>query len=120
MGSADFWEENLNSTPINVSAAGDNTLIAAPVQAGSYLAIDFMQIIPSNAVTMQFYSGPSASNKPITGPYPLTGQQVITDENVFQNPNGVFTCAPQTAFVLNLSAGVQCGGIIRYRIVNQN
>ena len=111
-----IWSESLLSTPINVSASGDNILIAAPASP-AYLAIDFVQVIPTSAVTMQFFSGASANAKPITGPYPLTGQQVVTDENVFQNTAGVFTCAPGTSFNLNLSAGIQCGGIVRYRIV---
>lgn len=118
MGASSNWQETLLTATINVSTAGDNVLIAAP-PVGSYLAIDFLQLIPTSAVTIQFYSNPSPTT-PLTGPYPLSQQQVVTDENVFQNQSGIFTCLPHQSFVMNLGGAVQCGGFIRYRIVGDN
>lgn len=110
--------EDLKTAIINTASAGDNTLVVAP-PAGSYLAIDFVQVIPTTAVTIQFYSGPSTTN-PLTGPYPLSAQQVITDENVFQHQKGIMTCGDGKSFVMNLGGAVQCGGFVRYRIVGNN
>ena len=118
MGASTNWQESLLTQVININTAGDNIVISAP-PAGCYLAIDFLQLIPTLAVTVQFYSGPSTTT-PLSGPYPLTAQQVITDENVFQNQSGVFTCKSAQSFNINLGAGVQCGGFIRYRIVGNN
>jgi hypothetical protein len=116
MGASTNFQETLYTKPISISASGDNVMIAAPSQSGDYIAIDFLQLIPTNAVTVQFYSGASSSNNPISGPYPLSAQQVVTDENVFQNQHGVMECAPNQSFVINLGAAVQCGGFIRYRV----
>ena len=111
--------EDLKTVVINTAASGDITLIAAPAQ-GSYLAIDFVQVIPTLAATIQFFSGPSSSNVPLTGPYPLSQQQVVTDENVFQHQKGIMTCGNAAAFVLNNATAVQLGGFVRYRIVGNN
>jgi hypothetical protein len=116
MGASSNWQETLRTAPINVAASGDNVLIAAPTTVGDYIAIDFIQIIPTTAVTLQFYSGASTTS-PLTGPYPLSAQQVVTDENVFQNQHGILECAANQAFVMNLGGAVQCGGFIKYRIV---
>ncbi|MES2216682.1 MAG: hypothetical protein V4481_05315 [Patescibacteria group bacterium] len=120
MGASTNWQEDLKTAVINISGAGDNVLVEAP-NTGSYLAIDFVQLIPTNAVTVTFYSGTVVEGQTaITGPYPLSQQQVVTDENVFQHQKGVMTCADARSFVINLGGAVQCGGFIRYRIVGNN
>ena len=119
MGAATHWEETLNTAIINTAVSGDNVLVAAP-PTGSYLAIDFIQVIPSLQTTLQFYSNPSSGGTALTGPYPLSQQQVVTDENVFQNPRGVMTCLDGQSFVMNNNSAVQCGGFVRYRIVGNN
>ncbi len=104
---------------INTAVAGDIELIPAPAN-GSYLAIDFVQVIPTLAATIQFFSGPSVNNNPLTGPYPLSQLQVVTDVNVFQHPKGVMTCRNAESFVINNATAVQLGGFVRYRIVGNN
>lgn len=119
MGASSNWQEDLKTVIINTAVAGDITLIPAP-PTGSYIAVDFVQVIPTLSTTIQFFSGPSVSNVPLTGPYPLSQQQVVTDENVFQHQKGVMTCGNAATFVLNNSAAVQLGGFVRYRIVGNN
>lgn len=116
MGASSNWQETLHTAIINNATAGDNVLITAP-NASSYLAIDFIQVIPTTAVTVTFYSNPSSGGTALTGPYPLSQQQVVTDENVFQNQHGIMECKVGQSFVMNLGSAVQCGGFIRYRIV---
>ena len=115
MGASTNYQEDLYTKAINISASGDNILIAAP-PTGTYIAIDFIQIIPTTSVTVTFYSGASPTT-PLSGPYPLTAQQVITDENAIQHQRGVITCLPAQSFNINLGGAVQCGGFIRYRLV---
>lgn len=103
--------EKLYEADININAAGNNTIIVAP--SGQYIAIDFLQLIPTNAVTVQFVNG--ATN--YGGAYPLGAGQVITNENSFQNPDGVMTMGYQNAFIINLGGAVQCGGFVRYRLM---
>lgn len=117
MGASSNFQETLKTAIINTNTSGDNILIPAPSQAGNFIAIDFIQVIPTTSVTITFYSNPLASGHPLTGPYPLTAQQVVTDENVFQNQHGVMECRPNESFVMNLGGAVQCGGFIRYREV---
>ena len=114
MGASSNFQETLRTAIIDNATAGDNVLIAAPA-SNSYIAIDFLQVIPTTAVTVQFWSNPAGTK--LTGPYPLSGQQVVTDENVFQNQHGIMECKVGQSFVMNLGSAVQCGGFIRYRIV---
>ena len=107
------YQENLRKADINISTSGDNTLIAAPTTTGNYLAIDFVQYIPTTAVTVQYKSGTTNYG----GPLPLDAKQAVTIENAMKNEHGVLTMAPNQAFVMNLSGNVQVGGIIRYREV---
>ena len=90
MGASSNFQETLKTATISVAASGDNILIAAPTTTGDYIAIDFIQIIPTTAVTITFYAGPQASGTALSGPYPLSQQQVVTDENVFQYQLGTW------------------------------
>ena len=115
MGASSNFQETIRTVVINTNTSGDNILIAAPTN-GDYIAIDFIQIIPTTAVSITFYAGPQASGTALSGPYPLSAQQVVTDENVFQNQHGVIECPPNTSFNLYLGGAVQCGGFLRYRL----
>lgn len=119
MGASSNFQETLRTAIIDVATAGDNILIAAPTN-GDYIAIDFIQVIPTTAVSVQFYSNPSVSGTKLSGPYPLSAQQVVTDENVFQNQHGIIECKVNESFVMKLGGAVQCGGFIRYRLCGNN
>lgn len=104
--------EKLNKVDVNIATSGDNTLIAAPGD-GYYLAIDFISILPTTAVAVQFKTGTTAYG----GPLPLAALQALTWENSTQNQDGVITCGNNEAFKINLGGNVQVGGLIRYRII---
>lgn len=106
-----LYNENLRKADINIAASGDNTIIAAPTIAGNYLAIDFIQFIPTAAVSVQFKDGSTAYG----GPLPLDAKQALTTENAIGNEHGIITLSPNSAFVMNLDTAVQTGGFIRYR-----
>lgn len=103
--------ENYRKADINISTAGDNTLIAAPTNPGNYLAIDFIAFFPTTAVNVQLKDGTTAYG----GPLPLDAKQAVTWENAVHNEKGVITLSANQAFVMNLSSAVQVGGLIRYR-----
>ncbi len=108
-----LYNENLRKADINFSTSGDNTMIAAPSNAGNYLAIDFVSLIPTTAETIQFKSGSTNYG----GPLPLDAKQALTWENAIGNEHGIITCAPNEAFVINTLGNTQIGGLIRYREV---
>ena len=103
--------ENLRKADINIASSGDNEIIAAP--SSGYIAIDFITLLPTSAVTVQMKDGTTAYG----GPFPLDQKQPFTFENTLNNVNGVITISPGAAFVINLSAAVQVGGFVRYRVV---
>lgn len=104
---------NLRTAVIDIATSGANTLIAAPSTTGNYLAIDFISLLPTTAVTVTFKSGSTAKS----GPLPLDAKQALTWENAMRNEHGVITCAPNEAFIINLGGNVQTGGACRYREV---
>lgn len=108
-----LYNENLRKADINISTAGDNTIIAAPATDGNYLAIDFISLIPTTGDTIQFKTGSTNYG----GPLPLDAKQALTWENAIGNEHGVITCVPNQAFVINLGSNTQVGGVIRYREV---
>lgn len=108
-----IYNENLRKADINISSSGDNTIIAAPSTSGNYLAIDFLSLIPTTAVAVQFKDGSTSYG----GPLPLDAKQAVTWENAMCNEHGVITLSPNSAFVINLGTAVQVGGLIRYREV---
>ncbi len=109
-----IYIETLEKADINISGAGNNTIIAAPGD-GKYLAIDFISLLPTTAVEVQFKDGATAYG----GPLPLDAKQALTWENAMRNEHGVLTMSNNSAFVIALGAGVQVGGIVRYRIINK-
>lgn len=108
-----IYVENLRKADVSISTSGDNTIIAAPSTTGNYLAIDFIALLPTSAVTIQMKDGSTNYG----GAYPLVANQGMVFENAMFNQHGVITLSPNQAFVLNLSSGVQVGGVIRYREV---
>lgn len=108
------FDEKEAKADINISTAGDNTIIAAPGD-GKYLAIDFVSFIPTLAVSVQFKTGSTNYG----GPLPLAAQQALTWENSEGSQDGRITCGNNEAFVINLGGAVQVGGVCRYRIIGQ-
>lgn len=106
------YGEQLLKADINISTAGDNTVITSPAD-GRYIAIDFISFFPTTPVTVQMKDGVTAYG----GPLPLDAKQTITWENAMKNEHGVLTLGINNDFVMNLSAGVQVSGIIRYRLI---
>lgn len=105
--------ENLRSANINISTSGNNEIVAAPSTTGNYLAIDFVSLIPTTAVSVQFKTGSTNYG----GALPLDAKQALTWENAIQNVSGIIKCAPNEAFVINLDGNVQVGGLCRFREV---
>jgi hypothetical protein len=97
---------------IDIASSGDNTLIAAP--STGYIVIDFITLLPTTAVSVVLKRGSTA----LTGPLPLDTKQPFTFENAIHSDQGILTCLPGEAFIINLGGAVQCGGFIRYRIIN--
>lgn len=99
---------------LNISSSGVNEVIAAPTDG--YIAIDHINLVNTSAVGITFYSGSTA----LSGTYPLAEKQPITLENAMHNVKGVITCGKNEAFNINLDAGVQVSGFIRYRVVGNS
>ena len=105
-------KEKLYKADINISTIGNNTIITAPGD-GHYLAIDFVALLSTTAVAVQFVSGSTNYG----GSFPLDAKQSMTFENATGNQDGVITCGNNEAFIINLGDNVQVGGFIRYRII---
>jgi hypothetical protein len=107
--------ENLLKADISISTLGDNTIIAAPSGTSEYLVIDHINMVPNSSVTIQLKDGSTSYG----GAYSLTASQGWVLENSVQNQEGIITLSANSAFVINLSAGVQVSGFVRYRIINR-
>lgn len=105
--------EKLKNIVISASSSGDNTIIPAP--ARGYLAIDNINFVPNAAVNVKLISGTTD----LSGTYELTPNQGFTQDNTFQNQDGIITCKYGEPFVINLSGAVQIGGFCRYRIIGE-
>lgn len=109
--------EAQKTVAVNISSSGDNTIITAPAATaapGAYIAVDFMLILPTTAVTVTFKSGATS----ISGPLPLDAKQAITIDNANQAQYGTIKCGANENFIINLGGAVQVGGWINYRICN--
>jgi hypothetical protein len=105
------------SLAVDVSANGDNQLIAAV--ANSKIVVLGYHLIASGAVSAKFTNGAAGSE--------LTGVQAIAANGGLVAPVvppamggyqiGWFETTPGVALVLNLSSGVQIGGVLVYKIV---
>lgn len=107
-----LYTGNLRKADINISSSGDNTIIAAP--STGYIVIDFITLLPTTAVSVQFKDGSTSYG----GPLPLDTKQPFTYENTIHSDQGIITLSPGSAFVINLGSAVQCGGFVRYRVIN--
>jgi len=91
--------------PIDISAAGDTTLVA-PV-TGRKIRVLALALVPDAAVAVTFKSGSSK----ITGPVRLVDNLILAAEV----PWGCFECSSGQPLVLNLSAAVQVSGWLSYQ-----
>lgn len=107
-----LYTGNLLNKTIDISSSGANELIAAP--ATGYIVVDFITLLPTTAVTVTLKSGSTA----LTGPMPLDTKQPFTFENTLHSDQGIVKCAPGEAFNITLGGAVQCGGFIKYRVIN--
>lgn len=108
-----YANERRYKADINTASSGDNTIIAAP-GLGKRIAIDFITLLPTTAVSVQMKDGSTAYG----GPLPLDIKQPFTFENAIHDPEGVINCSDNAAFVINLGGAVQVGGFVKYRIIN--
>ncbi len=98
---------------VDTSTVGDNTLIAAP-GSGKYLAIDYVVLIVSGgAQEINLLSGSTNLL-----PADLDDNQTLLIDNTIHDPEGVFKCADNEAFILNLGAATRVTGYIKYRVHN--
>lgn len=119
-----FYQERLLKADININTAGDNTIIVpgagempATWENGAvYIVIDHINLVPAAAVTVQLKNGTTNYG----GAYPLTSNQGFVLENAIHSEVGIITLGPNKNFVINLSAGVQVSGFIRYRLLMTN
>lgn len=112
-----MYQAQLLKADINISAAGDNTVIVGPTENSScYIAIDHINMVPASAVNVQLKDGGTAYG----GAYPLAQNQGFVIENAMENEHGIITLSPNQPLVINLSSAVQVSGFIRYRILGSN
>lgn len=123
------WQERLLKADINISAAGDNTVItigvgempAAWENGAVFVAIDHVNLLANGATTLQFKSGTVAEGQTsYGGQYTLAAGQAITLENAIQNELGIITLGANRSFVINLGSAVQVSGFIRFRLMASN
>lgn len=116
---SNFFQEKELKQDINISTAGDNTIIA-PGQGemppawendAEFLAIDFIVLYPASNVTVQLKDGGNNYG----GSFPLAAQQAFVFENSPHLENGIITLSPNNNFVINLGSPVAVTGVIRYR-----
>lgn len=84
---------------------------AAWENGAEYLAIDYLVIFPSAAVTLQLKDG--ADN--YGGAYTLAAQQPFILENAMHAEDGLLKLSPNRNLVINLSAPVQVSGFALFR-----
>src|SRR3990167_252457 len=100
------------SVGINTSTSGDNEIIAAP-GAGGFFAVGFFLVNSKcGSKTLILKSGSTERFRVI-----LDEGQPFVLENTIHDPEGILTCASNSAFNLNLSAATQVTGYIKYRKV---
>lgn len=109
-----YADDRRYKADINFSSSGDNSVISAP-GAGVRIAIDFITLLPTTAVTVQMKDGATAYG----GPLPLDTKQPFTFENAMHDPEGVINLSDNAAFVINLGGAVQCGGFVKYRLIGK-
>jgi hypothetical protein len=99
-------DKALTSAPINFTASGDNTVIAAG-GTGRVNRVYRLFLVVGAATSITFKHGATA----LSGPIPLPANGAITLD--FE-AEPWFECADNEAFVINSSAGVQVSGTIYF------
>lgn len=101
----------LNKEPVDFGSAGDNIVVAAvPTRK---IIIHSLIIVIEAAETLQFYSGPSVSANPKSGPLVFSNNAAL----VLDETNVDLEMDSGEAFVIHLTNGVQVGGWIQYSIL---
>lgn len=103
---------------INITASGDNTIIAAPTVG--HIEIDHLEIIPSggaNTVTFKLAGAGST-----TGQSPMELYLYALDDNQAYaydrtTYNNSLELTETTAFIINLGSATAVTGMVQYRIV---
>jgi hypothetical protein len=95
--------------PINISASGDNVVVAAV--AGRQIKVFRIKFLTSAAVTVAVKDGPSTV---LDGPLPFGANQgMVLDWPGYDGPPW-YTTAAGHALILNLGGAVQIGGNLDY------
>jgi hypothetical protein len=106
------------STPINASADGDNTIVAA--KPGMRIRVLGYVAIANSVVAAQFFSGASSNNNPLTGPMQCGtssdsgGLVAPLTPPIPMGRDAWFVTGPGQALILNLSSAVQVSGHLSY------
>jgi hypothetical protein len=124
MAGLNYFQERELKADINISTSGDNTIIAPgsgqmPAtwdNSAEFIAIDFIVLFATAAVTVQMKDGTTNYG----GAYPLAAQQAYVFDNTPHLENGIITLSANSNFVINLSAPVSVTGFIRYRRKQSN
>src|ERR1017187_311824 len=95
------------STPINISASGDNVVI--PGVAGSTYNIYGVYLLSASGVSVTVKNGASVK----TGPLPLTAAAPFSMPLNIEVP--YLTVDSGNGFILNLSGAVQVSGIVYFQ-----
>lgn len=98
----------ITHTKVDVSASGDNTLVAAV--AGKRIRVLSMAVVAAGSVSVTFKSG----STDLTGAMSLS--QGVPLESV--SGWGAFQTAAGEALVLNLSGAVQTSGWLTYQTID--
>lgn len=101
----------LNKEPVEFSTVGDNTIVAAiPTRK---IVIHSLVIVIEGATTIQFFSGPSASNNPKSGHMIFMNNAAM----VLDETNVDLEMDAGEAFVITLTDAVTVGGWLQYSIL---
>jgi len=104
--------------PATATASGDNVLIANPTSDPKWIHIKQIQLTPEGAVRMTFKAvHPVNGDRDFTSDTSyVSGQGFIFESFDTQSPY-VFELHPGEAFVVELSAAVDCKGFINYTTI---
>jgi hypothetical protein len=107
-----FAAKGLRSVSVNVSASGDNTLVAAPAsptEGIKYRVVSVVLCATGGANNISFKSGASTTKMAQVALAATTGQLVLP-----YNQHGWVETDPGQALVLNLSAATAVNGVVNY------
>ena len=91
--------------PVNISAAGDNTVI--PAQTGRYIRISRLVLSLVSETTVQFKSGSQA----------LSGPQTALTVTLDETGSPWYITNKDQAFVISLGAAIQTGGTVWFEYI---